>query len=84
MNKTLKTQKERDVYMAGQEWGIGIGYTLATNKCYTTFGQFHWYAEQLLERSILTHEFASKELWKELRKKYESTSQIIHQSWKVF
>lgn len=42
--------------------------------CYTTvlcgpFSDFHEKAEALLDRPIWTHEFASQDLWRELKEK---------------
>jgi hypothetical protein len=50
----------------------GIGYTLATGRLFTRFADFHAAAERLIDRPILTHEFASTELWDELRGAFES------------
>jgi hypothetical protein len=50
---------------------VGIGYTLATGRLFCDFAVFQSYAERLLGRPILTHEFATKALWTELREAFE-------------
>ena len=51
---------------------VGIGYTLATGRLFCDIGAFHEYAEQLLARPMLTHEFADRALWNEMRERYEA------------
>ena len=50
---------------------IGIGYTLATGSLYCDLGEFHAFAEWLLNRPILTHEFARDDTWRDLRTAFE-------------
>lgn len=50
---------------------VGIGYTLATGRLFCDFPEFQKYAEHLLDRPILTHEFGEKHLWDELRAAFE-------------
>lgn len=57
---------------------IGIGYTLATGKMYAPMDVFHDYCEKLLNRPILTHEFADEKLWEGLREKYEHLNSVPH------
>lgn len=40
-----------------------------TGICASGFGPVHEYAEKILERPIFSHEFAGKEIWKELKEK---------------
>jgi len=51
---------------------VGIGYTLATGRLFCDISAFHEYAERLLARSIMTHEFASPDLWDEMRARFET------------
>jgi hypothetical protein len=57
---------ERDVEL------IGLGYTLATGRLWAGGAEWHKFAEGLLGRPILTHEFASEHLWAELRRRFEA------------
>lgn len=57
---------ERDVEL------IGLGYTLATGRLWADVAKWHKFAEGLLDRPILTHEFASEDLWAELRRRFEA------------
>jgi hypothetical protein len=52
--------------------GVGIGYTLATGRMFCNFSDLQAYAESLLARPILTHEFADHRLWDELRERFEA------------
>lgn len=51
---------------------MGIGYTIGSGLLYCEFPVFHRYAESLLNRSILTHEFGFPALWEELRTALEA------------
>jgi hypothetical protein len=51
---------------------VGIGYTLATGRLFCTLASFQEFAEQLLARPVLTHEFADAALWDEMRERYEA------------
>jgi hypothetical protein len=54
------------------EWtAMGIGYTLASGHLFTDFAAFQHFAEDLLNRPVMTHEFADKELWNEMRSRFE-------------
>ena len=50
---------------------IGLGYTLGTGRLYCDFAEFQKFAERILDRPILTHEFGSENVWNELRICYE-------------
>jgi hypothetical protein len=50
---------------------VGIGYTLASGRLFCPIAEFHAFAEELLGRPILTHEFADKDLWAEMRMAFE-------------
>ena len=54
---------------------VGIGYTLATGRFFCAFSDFQAWAEKLLDRPILTHEFAIKDTWTELREAFETEVQ---------
>src|SRR5262245_46000638 len=56
---------------------VGIGYTLATGRLFCDWAVFQEWAEQLLDRRILTHEFADDAVWKELRDSFESRMEAI-------
>lgn len=49
----------------------GIGYTIATGRLFTRMDEFHAFAEKVLGRPILTHEFADEATWHELRSEFE-------------
>jgi hypothetical protein len=51
---------------------IGLGYTLGTGRLYCDMAEFHRFAEKLLDRPILTHEFADERVWAELRAAFET------------
>ena len=51
---------------------VGIGYTLATGRLFCDFAEFQRWSEALLERPILTHEFADETTWSELRTAFET------------
>ena len=51
---------------------IGIGYTLATGRLFCDFAAFQAWSERLLGRPVYTHEFASEDLWTNLRQAFES------------
>lgn len=53
---------------------IGFGYTIATGKLFCPMDVFHTKAEELLGRSILTHEFADTRTWYELRGAFEEAA----------
>ena len=50
----------------------GFGYTLATGRLFAPMDKFHEWAEALMARSILTHEFADEALWDEMRERFEA------------
>jgi hypothetical protein len=52
--------------------GARIGYTLATGRLLCPIADFHAFAETLLDRPILTHEFADQRTWAELRQVFEA------------
>ena len=52
---------------------VGVGYTLGTGRLYCDIAEFHAFSERILGRPILTHEFASKEVWNELREAFEAS-----------
>ena len=49
---------------------IGIIITLFSGKLYCDFGDFHEFTEKLLDKPILTSEFADRKLWNKLKKIY--------------
>lgn len=49
----------------------GFAYTVASGKLFCPFDEFHQRAEELLGRPIFTHEFASRDLWTEMRDAFE-------------
>jgi hypothetical protein len=49
----------------------GIGYMLATGKVFCPLDEFHAFAEELLGRPVMTHEFASQLTWAEMRDRFE-------------
>jgi hypothetical protein len=51
---------------------VGIGYTLATGRLFCNWIGFTFWAEDVLGRPILFHEFADSETWDELREAFES------------
>lgn len=57
---------------------VGIGYTLATGKLFCDLPEFQKWAEALLERPILTHEFAGEAMWDELRVAFETAVVEAH------
>lgn len=50
---------------------VGIGYTLATGRLFCDMTTFHAFAEDLLNDSIWTDEFADEATWKRLRTAFE-------------
>ena len=50
----------------------GFGYTLATGRLFAPMDKFHEWAEALMSRPILTHEFADEALWDEMRERFEA------------
>lgn len=50
----------------------GLGYTLASGRLFCEFSDFQLWCERLLDRPILTHEFADEVVWDELRQAFES------------
>lgn len=48
------------------------GYTIATGRMYCSMIELQREAERILGRPILTHEFASSDLWGELREATEA------------
>jgi len=50
---------------------FAIGYTLGTGRLFVDIAKFHEYAERLLGRPILTHEFGEPETWAEMREVFE-------------
>jgi hypothetical protein len=51
---------------------IALGYTLASGRLFCSIVEWQAYAENLLGRPILTHEFADEELWDQLRGSFET------------
>lgn len=49
----------------------GFGYTLATGRLFCDFSEFHAWAEELMGRSIYTHQFADTTLWNFMRDEFE-------------
>lgn len=54
------------------EFGPGVGYTLGTGRLFCEMGEFHRFAEAVLGRPILTHEFGSSKVWQEVREAFET------------
>jgi hypothetical protein len=55
------------------EWvSVGVGYTLASGRLFAPMNEFQLFCERLLNRPILTHEFADEATWAELREKFET------------
>lgn len=48
-----------------------FGYTLASGRLFMPFDKFHEYCEKLKGRPIFTHEFASRQFWDEMKKRFE-------------
>jgi len=46
---------------------LGLAYTIATGRLFTPFEEFQVFAEKLLGRPVMTHEFADHDTWVELR-----------------
>jgi hypothetical protein len=63
---------------------IGVGYTLATGRLFCRMDRFHAYAEKLMQRPVLTHEFGSAELWDELRQRFERCAAdcAVNEGWR--
>jgi hypothetical protein len=53
---------------------IGFGYTIASGKLFCPMDVFHVYAEKLLGRPILTHEFGDARTWRQLRGAFEEAA----------
>ncbi len=53
-----------------------LGYTLGTGRLFVPIDIFHEWAERLLGRPILTHEFADENLWDELRGIFEDAASV--------
>ena len=72
------TQPERS-------YSVGVGYTLATGRLFAPMAEFHVFAEVLLGRPILTHEFGEDDLWTELREAFEAQTRAnyIKDGWTV-
>ena len=49
-----------------------FAYTVATGRLFMDVSQFHEQAEALLERPILTHEFAEERTWATMRENVEA------------
>lgn len=54
----------------------GVAYTIATGRLFCSFALLHSEAERLLGRPILTHEFADRETWAELRSRLEQELEL--------
>ncbi len=52
----------------------GFGYTIASGKLFCPMDVFHAKAEELLGRSIFTHEFGDTRTWTELRSAFETAA----------
>lgn len=53
-------------------YGPEFGYTLATGRLFCDFGAFQEYASDLIGRPLMTHEFADRAVWDELRETFEA------------
>ena len=53
-------------------YGPEFGYTLATGRLFCDFPAFQEYASDLLDRPLMTHEFADAKVWDELREAFEA------------
>ena len=51
-----------------------LGYTLGTGRLFVPMDVWHAWAERLLGRPILTHEFAEEALWNEMRTIFEEAA----------
>lgn len=58
---------DQQVQESARDWGAAFGYTVATGNLWLPFSEFQRRAEALLGRPILTHEFAEKPIWVEMR-----------------
>ena len=63
-----------DRAMLAFENGAQLGYTLGTGKLFANFPAFQEWAEELLGRPILTHEFADERTWLDLRGAFEESA----------
>ncbi len=52
-------------------YGPEFGYTLATGRLFCDFGLFQEWASDMIGRPLMTHEFADKAVWDELREAFE-------------
>lgn len=66
-------------------YSAAVGYTLATGDLWAPMREFHPFAEMLLGRPILTHEFGQHETWVELREAFENRQRAVAaaQGWGV-
>lgn len=55
--------------MTDREKAVVMAYTGVTMLTGDKFSIFHKYIEDILGRSVWTHEMASEELWKEIKRK---------------
>lgn len=51
---------------------IGVGYTIATGRLFCSMVTFQETCEWLLDRPLMTHDFADPVLWAELRDSLEN------------
>lgn len=58
-----------------------VAYSLATGKAFAPFGDIHKAAENLIGRSIWTHEFAELGLWEVLRNRFEEAATEKYNEW---
>jgi hypothetical protein len=57
--------------MSGHSSEQALGYTLGTGRLFVPMPEWHRFAEALLGRPILTHEFTDERLWAEMRATFE-------------
>ncbi len=65
----------------GSDFSVEVGYSIATGKAFAPFGEIHKAAEELLGRSIWTHEFADQALWETIRLQFEDRATIKYNRW---
>lgn len=50
---------------------VALGYTLASRRLFCDFGRFQQWASDLVGRSLMTHEFADEDVWREICDAFE-------------
>jgi len=63
------------------DFSLEVGYSIATGKTYAPFGEIHKAVEELLGRSVWTHEFVQKSLWDQIRLRFEERATEKYNEW---